>query len=109
MPRILLRDAWGTGYHIDTMNETTLHAWFDEVLPPIWPPGLGDDFMPDIQVNPMSLAPDWSDADWLIDSRAMGHLVKFPARNGEQAMAELAKVRAFIEKQIAEIAGRHNG
>jgi hypothetical protein len=102
MPRIELRDAYGTVYGIVTRNvETTLCAWFDEILPHLHEEFLGLECWPDIMVYPHAWRSDMSDADWPINSRWLGQRYRFEARNGLEGCAELVKLRTEIEARIA--------
>src|SRR5215469_11250689 len=101
MPRIELVTATGLCWSIATRNtETTLRAWFEEVLP--WSLVEGrtgiDDFnviWPRVNVWPMwawAYGPP-TDPDWLTDSRVLGRLMEFPARDGDSGLAELLRIR----------------
>lgn len=119
MPRVELMSPNGYCWSISTRNvETTLRAWFDEVLP--WTfiegrPGI-DDFdilWPRINVWPMFA---WKygppgDPDWLTDSRVLGRPIDLPARNGDDGLKELLLIRQRLERELTEIrsAVRENG
>jgi len=109
MPRVMLQDPFGMCFTICTRNvETTLHAWFDEVLPWLFVPGRPgiDDFdvlWPRITVHPMwawkrggPAAPDWH-----IDSRVLGRIEEFPAKNGDEGLRELLSLRRRFERELA--------
>ena len=101
MPYITLQTATGYNYQISTRQvETILRAWFDEILPHAFIPGRPglDDFevlWPRISVHPMwawkTGAP--SDPDWLTDSRVLGRWVDLRAKNGDEGLAELLRIR----------------
>jgi hypothetical protein len=102
MPRIELRDAYGTAYTIVTRNvETTLCAWFDEILPHLCEEFHGLEFYPDITVFPHAWRSDYSDADWPTHSVWIMQRYLFKAKNGLEGCLELAKLRTEIEARIA--------
>lgn len=105
MPRIELRDPYGTAYRIDTRNvETTLWAWFDEVLPHIWLTAGDEVVWPSIIVWPM---PSYHYAgggmDWLYDSRVLGRIHTFRARTGDEGIAELVRLREQLTAELSKI------
>lgn len=107
MPRIDITSPHAMRWSICTRDtERTLRAWFDEVLPWTWIEGRPiDEFevlWPRIQVWPMwawKLGP-LSDPDWLTDSRVLGRLHDFPAKDGESGLYELAKLRSDLEAEL---------
>ena len=109
MPRIQIMDPFGMCFTICTrQTETLLRAWFDEVLPHLNCPGRPgiDDFevlWPKVNVWPMWA---WkkgqpSDPDWLCDSRVLGRRMELRARNGEEGLAELLRIRGDLERELA--------
>lgn len=104
MPRITLQDPFGMACHIDTMQADTLRAWFDESLPKAFcagRPGI-DNFeivWPTINIWPMSLGPR-EGSDWLTDSRVLGKVHEFRAKNADEGMAELGRIRAELEAEL---------
>lgn len=103
MPHILLQDPWGMGYQITTRRtETTLLAWFDEILP-IVNHSLGEYDVPParISVHPMFGGPAPKDPDWLCDSRAIGGLYEFPATTGMGGIRALIVLRQKLERVLA--------
>src|SRR5579859_819809 len=112
VPRVEVMEPFGRCFTISTrQTETLLHAWFDEVLPFCWVagrPGI-DDFeqiWPWITVWPMEAwkhtgRPPWG-YDWLTDSRVLGQRYEFAARNGDEGLAELAKLRRRLEAELKE-------
>lgn len=111
MPRIELMTADGFCWSISTRKvETTLRAWFDEILPWAFIPGRPgvDDFeilWPRINVWPMCA---WrygppTDPDWLCDSRVLGRLLELPAKNGEDGLKELLAIRQRLERELEAI------
>lgn len=109
MPRIELMTANGYCWSISTRNvETTLRAWFDEVLPLAFiagRPGI-DDFevlWPRVNVWPMFA---WKhgtlgDPDWITDSRVLGRLIDLPAKNGDDGLKELLRIRCELETELS--------
>jgi hypothetical protein len=108
MPRIELITPDGFCWSICTRQmETLLWAWFNEVLPFAHVegrPGIDDFeiFWPRISVYPMFA---WkkgrlSNPDWLTDSRVLGRLIKFPARNGDEGLKELLRIRQELEAEL---------
>jgi hypothetical protein len=108
MPRIQLVDPNGMSYQIATrQTETLLRAWFDEVLPYAYAPGRPgiDDFeiiWPRVNIWPMWAwgHPPPADPDWLTDSRVLGRLIDFPARDGETGLYELLRIRQELEREL---------
>jgi len=109
MPRIRLMDPSGFCWEISTrQTETILRAWFDEVLPYTFilgRPGI-DDF--DVIWPKVNIFPMWawkpgppSDPDWLCDSRVLGRLIEFRAKNGDQGLAEMLRIRRELEHELA--------
>jgi hypothetical protein len=101
-------------WEIDTrQTETLLRAWFDEVLPFAFVPGRPgiDDFeviWPRVNISPMWA---WklgalSDPDWLCDSRVLGRLEELRAKNGDEGLAELLRIRQDLERELAELNAR---
>lgn len=113
MPQIEIIDALGYSWRISTRAvETTLRAWFDEVLP--WTVVRGrpvDDFdvlYPKIMVRPMwawKMGP-LSDPDWLCDSRVIGRLHEFRATDGETGLKALLELRRELERELRELPRR---
>lgn len=102
MPRIELRDAYGTVFSIVTRNvETTLLAWFDEILPHLHEEFNGIEFYPSITVYPHFWRTDYSDADWPMRMKWITVRWEFKAKNGIEGCLELAKLRTEIEARIA--------
>jgi hypothetical protein len=101
MPRILLLDPMRTAYRIDSRNPKTIQAWFDELLPVINPRPT-DEMVTEINVQPLWTA-DGGEADWLADSRVIGDVRPFLARNGRAAMHELEQLRADLQAQLRSI------
>lgn len=92
-------------YRIDTMQTDTLRAWFDEILPKTFysgRPGI-DNFetiWPAIEVWPMWVGPSYKDADWLTDTRVIGRRQPFRAKNGEEGLADLLRIRGELEAEL---------
>lgn len=108
MPRIEIHAPDGLCWQIATRaTETTLRAWFDEVLPWSYVTGRPvDDFdilYPRIVVHPMWAwkygAP--SDPDWLCDSRVIGRAHEFRATDGETGLKALLELRHELERELA--------
>lgn len=109
MPRVRLMDPMGMCWEIDTRQMRTLRTWFDEVLPYAFVsgrPGI-DDF--DVIWPKVSVWPMWAwkrgaptDPDWLCDSRVLGGLHELRAKNGDEGVAELARIRAELEKELVD-------
>lgn len=106
MPRVTLQDPWGMNYRIDTMRTETLRAWFDEILP-IVNYSLGERDVPPatIWVYPMFEGPEPHAPDWLADTRVIGQVEPFPARNGIDGMLEMASLRIKLEHELAAMNG----
>ena len=104
MPRIRLIDPWGQGYEIATRRPDTLRAWFGEILPHA-NADFGKRDVPPARINvwPMWWRSDGKDADWLTDSRMIGRLDPFPARNGDEGMAALEKLRRELTGELARL------
>jgi len=108
MPLIELMDPHGYCYSISTrQTETVLRAWFDEILPYAYVtgrPGI-DDFeviWPRVNIWPMFAWGRWplSDPDWLTDSRVLGRLHDLPAKNGDDGLRELLRIRRDLEAEL---------
>ena len=114
MPRICLMDPAGMCWEISTrQTETLLRAWFDEVLPFAFAagrPGI-DDFdvlWPRVLISPMwawKMGP-LTDPDWLTDSRVLGRFEELRARNGDEGLAELLRIRRALERELASFPRR---
>lgn len=110
MPRIELRSPDGFYFSISTRNtEMTLRAWFDEVLPHtfiVGRPGI-DDFeilWPHVIIWPMwAWGVSQVDPDWLTDSRVLGRQIELPARNGDDGLKELLRIRQELEAELRTI------
>lgn len=106
MPRIMLIDPFGMNVQCHTrQTETILKAWFDEILPGMaceGRPGIDDFDMlwPRINVHPMFADTSCHDPDWLCDSHVIGRYEEFPARNGEEGLRELLKLRHRLEREL---------
>lgn len=103
MPRIEIQDPSGFSFTICTRNETLLAAWFDEVLPHLHWKVSSEVIWPTIRVFPMFA---WEtgmpkDPDWLQDSRVIGTMYRFKAKNGPEGMRELANLREKLEKELS--------
>jgi hypothetical protein len=108
MPRIQLQDPFGLGYTITTRKPIILSIWFDEILPHTWVSGRAgiDDFKviwPTIFVSPMWEWEGNQNPDWLTDTRVMGRVQPFPAKDGISGMKELENYRKQLEKELEEI------
>jgi hypothetical protein len=103
MPRVLLMDACGMAYRIDTLGEGQLQAWLDEWLPKLWPDG-DQRMVPRVNIQPL-----WrgnfgtEDPDWLCDTRVMGDSHPFPARDGMEGMRVIEELRQGLEAKLARI------
>jgi hypothetical protein len=103
MPYVELFDPWGTTFRISTRRESTLQAWFDEILP-IVNRSHGDRDTPaaQIMVHPM-----WGhydglrDPDWLADTRVIGRTYDFPPKNGEDGLKAMEALRAQLTAELA--------
>jgi hypothetical protein len=103
MPRILVLDACGVAYRIDTLSEQRLKGWFNEWLPKLWPDG-DPRMAPRINVQPLFRGRDGTgDPDWLCDTRVMGRDEPFPARTGKQGMRQLQELRHRLEAELEQI------
>lgn len=104
MPRIIIREPFGMCYHCDTRQcETVLKEWFDEILPIAFaedPQARRGTLWPHIDVWPMIMNPSSGEPDWLMDTRVLGRWEIFPARNGEEGMRELQKLRERLELEL---------
>ena len=107
MPQIHVFSADGFCWGIHTRAvETTLRAWFDEVLP--WAHVDGrpiDDF--DVIYPRVLIYPMWawkpgppSDPDWLCDSRVLGRMHEFRAVDGETGLKALLELRRELEREL---------
>lgn len=94
-------DPWGMCYEIATQREDTLRAWFEEILP-IVNAYMGE---PDIRPARIIVDPMWLGAnpDWLTDSRVLGRLHEFPARNGDDGISGLKRLRGELDKELEAI------
>jgi len=106
MPRIELRDPFGTSYRFDTRREKAIQEWFTEVLPHMFIPEdhRGPATYPQISVYPIwpwgrPASPDTL-PDWVTDSRALGQLYTFQARNGQEGIRALRELRRRLEQEI---------
>jgi hypothetical protein len=108
MPRVRLIDPMGMCYGIDTRSPYLLKRWFDEILPNAFVsgrPGV-DDFevvWPRVDVSPMWVEPRTGppvNPDWLVDSRVLGRMEELRAKNGDDGMAELQRIRAALEQEL---------
>lgn len=104
MPRVTLLDPFGTAYTISTRRQTTLFAWFDEILPHV-NRGLADDdrLAARIQVFPEFRAPDGKDADWFADSRVLGRLDAFPFQDAMAGMKGLAVLQERVARELEQL------
>jgi hypothetical protein len=103
MPYIDLQDPWGSCFRISTRRETTLKAWFDEILP-IVNRSMGHRDTPAamIMVHPMwGGSNGLTDADWPADTRVIGRPYPFPAKNGDDGMKELEELRTRLTVELA--------
>lgn len=113
MPRVDLIDPMGMCYSICTrQTETLLRAWLDEILPHAFiagRPGV-DDFetlWPRVNVWPMWAQSDGlTDPDWLTDSRVLGRVIELPAKNGDEGLVELLRIRRELETELHSLPGR---
>ena len=108
MPRVRIMDPFGMCYEIATRSPGLLSRWFDEVLPHTFVtgrPGV-DDF--DILWPKAVIYPMWSwtpgpagphDPDWSCDSRAVGQVHEFRAKNGIEGLRELERLRQQTESR----------
>ena len=99
MPRIELRDPFGTSYQIVTLSSDLLRQWFAEWMPRLYPadePRFGD---PVILIWP---AWDADKPDWLCDSRVLGRYEKIP-RDPDLVMEALTQIRARLEREVEEM------
>lgn len=98
MPRVDLRDAFGTSYQVATMDLELLERWFREWLPRLYPPELAEQYgEPAIIVWPLFDAervPDWP------ASSTATYIEPF-TRDPGQAMAVLEDMRKRIEKDVS--------
>lgn len=104
MPRIQMRDPFGTGFQIDSRNTDTLRAWFDEILP-VCQITAGHDsetIWPSVMIHPMwALEPgEPHDPDWLCDSRVIGRFHEFRAVDGDTGIKALADLRRRLELEL---------
>jgi hypothetical protein len=103
VPRVELRDAFGTSYQIVTLSDKLLGQWFAEWLPRLYPPGLSADFGdPSVIVWPALGGPNGDTPDWPADSQVLGHYHLIP-RDPALALGALAKLREKLEQRVAEI------
>lgn len=101
MPRIMLRDPFGMAYRIDSQQRKTIQAWFDELLPVV-NPRPGPEMATYINVQPIFSQDGWV-ADWPADTRVIGDLRPFKARNGRAAMHELDQLRTDLEAELRRL------
>jgi hypothetical protein len=115
MPRIELIDPFGMTFRCDTRQaETLLRAWFDEHLPYMYltgRPGIDsfETLWPKVLVWPMWATPMGgppTDPDWLCDSRVLGRAYELHARNGDEGLAELLRIRRELEDDLKEMGVR---
>jgi hypothetical protein len=108
-------DPMGMCYEIDTRSPDLLKRWFDEILPHAFVsgrPGV-DDFevvWPRVNVSPMWVTPMTGGPvkpDWLVDSRVLGRMEELRAKNGDDGMAELERIRAALEQELRAIRAGH--
>lgn len=104
MPRIEIQDPSGFSFTICTRSVTLLAAWFDEVMPHMYWTLSTEIVWPTIRVFPMFA---WKtgipeDPDWLQDSRVIGTMYRFPAKNGYEAMRELEKLREKLKRELSQ-------
>jgi hypothetical protein len=100
MPRIEMRDAFGTSYRIDTSSDQTLQAWFGEWLPLLFPADLDIDYGQPLILRAEPLFdkenhPDWP--PWMPYMHDPFHIPRDPA----EALPALKRRREFIEKDAA--------
>lgn len=103
MPRIEMRDAFGTSYRIDTASDETLQAWFDEWLPRLFPAGLSGDYGEPLILRVEPLYPGGADSapDW----PTWGPMMNEPfyiRRNPAEALPELGRRREWIEQEATK-------
>jgi hypothetical protein len=102
---------WALCYSISTRRtETTLKAWFDEVLPYTFVTGRPeiDDFeilWPRVIVWPMFAwkGDESIDPDWLTDSRVLGRAIELPAKDGAEGLAALLGIRRRLERELRDM------
>lgn len=101
MPYVMLRDAFGSSFHISTRNRATLQAWFDEWLPVLYPADLPEAYGDPVisQVFPL-FDREMKNPDWTQDSRYLGDQFRIP-RDPALALKALDDHLAGIERQIA--------
>lgn len=105
MPYVRLQDPWGMNYAISTRRvESTLLAWFDEMLP-IVNHSLGQHDAPPAVIN---VSPMWEpyeggtrNPDWHTDTRVLGRLDPFPAKTGTEGLKELERLRQRLAGVLA--------
>lgn len=109
MPHIQIFTPDGMCWQIATRAvETTLRAWFDEILPWCFIEGRPvDDFdmlYPRIMVSPMwawKYGPP-SDPDWLGDTRVIGRAHEFRAVDGATGLKALLELRQNLERELSD-------
>lgn len=101
MPRVMIRSGAGMDYRIDSSDEGSITAWFDEWLPRLWPAGSPDACEPMIMVQPLWISDDpATDPDWFADTWVTGRFYPFPAHTGERAMELLAELRIRLAREL---------
>lgn len=94
-----IAEPTGFYHRIDTRQETTLRAWFDEHLPQaFYTEESGSVIWPYITVNPTF--GHENTPDWFTDSRITSQKYIFPADDGETGLAELGKLREKLEAEL---------
>jgi hypothetical protein len=107
MPRIDMRDAFGTTYRIDSMDWGILQQWFDEWLPRVFPASMPDSYgAPLLTVWPLPEA-DGRTMDWAADTRYITEPFYIP-RDPSKALATIAARREEIEKKVKELHGQRD-
>lgn len=107
MPRVRLIDPWGLNYEIATRRtESTLLAWFDEILP-IVNHAIREPDVPPARINvwPMFNSRG-TNPDWLCDSRATSGIYLFPPLTGLDGICELIDLRHRLEQALAKPTAR---
>jgi len=110
MPRITLRDPWGTHYQIDTKDTEILRAWFAETLPVV-NAHYGERRTPPATITVMPMFSSGADdrADWHVDSFVIGKAYPFQAKDGAAGMLELEQLRKLQQDEMDEIRARLGG
>jgi hypothetical protein len=99
MPRVEMRDPFGTMFRIDTGIPGMLQAWFEEWLPKLYPAGMERDFGDPLIMSVYPLDPDGTGYDWPADTRYISQPFNIP-RDPARALDALAARRAWIDEQI---------